>query len=198
ATATIKKVNDIQLRALINGKNVVVSEDVIRRDLHLDDADGVECLQNEDIFVELCLSAKRTAWNEFSCSISSAIICHATGACIQTGGKIEAIDADEDITLVDVEKDKEVVTMDAEPQGRVDQEDVNAACNGVNAVEPTIFDDEEVTMTMDQTLIKMKAKKAKLLDEQIAQKLHDEENRYKKGILTISESIKVSKRNQSL
>nr|GEX04618.1 hypothetical protein [Tanacetum cinerariifolium] len=68
-------------------------------------------------------------------------------------GKIEAIDADEDITLVDVEKDEE----------------------GVSVVEPTIFDDEEVTMTMAQTLIKLKAEKAKLLDEHIAQKLYDEE-----------------------
>nr|GEW20569.1 putative ribonuclease H-like domain-containing protein [Tanacetum cinerariifolium] len=54
ATATIKKVNDtVQLRALIDGKKVVVSEDVIRRDLHLNDADGVECLSNEEIFAEL-------------------------------------------------------------------------------------------------------------------------------------------------
>nr|GFD25575.1 hypothetical protein [Tanacetum cinerariifolium] len=30
-------------------------------------------------------------------------------------GKIEAIDADEDTTLVDVEKNEKVVTMDAEP-----------------------------------------------------------------------------------
>nr|GFB17574.1 hypothetical protein [Tanacetum cinerariifolium] len=41
-----------------------------------------------------------------------------TRGCIQTRGKIAAIDADEDVTLVDVEKDEEVVTMDAEPQGR--------------------------------------------------------------------------------
>nr|GFD24236.1 hypothetical protein [Tanacetum cinerariifolium] len=34
-------------------KKVVVSEDVIRRDLHLDDADGVECLANKEIFAEL-------------------------------------------------------------------------------------------------------------------------------------------------
>nr|GFD09894.1 hypothetical protein [Tanacetum cinerariifolium] len=33
----------------------------------------------------------------------------------QGGKKIEAIDADEDITLVDVEKDEKAVTMDAEP-----------------------------------------------------------------------------------
>nr|GEW80416.1 hypothetical protein [Tanacetum cinerariifolium] len=45
----------------------------------------------------------------------------------------------------------------------------------VNAAEPTVFDDEEVTMTMAQTLIKIKAKKARLLDEQMAKRLHDEE-----------------------
>nr|GEX62521.1 hypothetical protein [Tanacetum cinerariifolium] len=54
ATITIKKVNDVvQLRALIDGKKVVVSEDVIRRDLYIDDADGVKCLPNEEIFTEL-------------------------------------------------------------------------------------------------------------------------------------------------
>nr|GEU93269.1 hypothetical protein [Tanacetum cinerariifolium] len=58
-------------------------------------------------------------------------------------GKIEAIDADEDITLVDMEKDEEVVTMDVELQGRIYQEEVNAASKGVSAAEPTIFDDEE-------------------------------------------------------
>nr|GEV79892.1 copia protein [Tanacetum cinerariifolium] len=112
ATSIVKKVNDdVQLRALIDGKKVVVLEAMIRRDLHLDDADGVECLSNDEIFKELprmryekpppkltfykaffstqwkflihtlvqCLSAKRTAWNEFSCSMASAVICLATG-----------------------------------------------------------------------------------------------------------------------
>nr|GFD15104.1 hypothetical protein [Tanacetum cinerariifolium] len=54
ATATIKKVNDtVQLHALIDEKKVVVTEDIIRRDLHLDNADGVECFPNKEIFVEL-------------------------------------------------------------------------------------------------------------------------------------------------
>nr|GEW50057.1 retrovirus-related Pol polyprotein from transposon TNT 1-94 [Tanacetum cinerariifolium] len=83
-------------------------------------------------------------------------------------GKIESINADEDITLVDVKTNKEVVAMDAESQRRLHQEDVSAA-------KPTVFDDEDVTMTMAQTLIKLKAEKAKLLYEHIAQKLHDEE-----------------------
>nr|GEV51042.1 hypothetical protein [Tanacetum cinerariifolium] len=71
-------------------------------------------------------------------------------------------------TVLDVETDEEVVAMDAESQRRLNQEDVSAA-------EPTIFDDEDVTMMLAQTLIKPKAEKARILDEQIAQNLHDKE-----------------------
>nr|GFB96334.1 hypothetical protein [Tanacetum cinerariifolium] len=56
ATASIQKVNDVvKLQALIDRKKVVVTEDIIRQYLRLDDADGVECLPNEEIFVELAL-----------------------------------------------------------------------------------------------------------------------------------------------
>nr|GEV43363.1 hypothetical protein [Tanacetum cinerariifolium] len=345
---------------------VVVTEAIIRRDLHLDDADGVECLPNAEIFEELarmgyekphlkltfyksffstqwkflihtivqCIGAKRTACNEFSSSMASAVICLATGrkfnfskyifhnmvrnvvfanmkrdgkgfsgvetplfdsmldttptpydtppqyqpptphdsplqdqpttpydssmpllttlmetcatllqkvavlekdknsqaleilqlkkrvkmierknksntsglkrlrrvgtaqrvesftdtilgaeedASKQGEGEIAAIDADEGITLVDVETDEEEVTLDAESQGRTN---LNAASKRVSIViapelvstaEPTSFDDEDVTMKMAQTLIKLKAKKARILNEKIAHKLHDEE-----------------------
>nr|GEU50742.1 hypothetical protein [Tanacetum cinerariifolium] len=294
ASATIKKVNDVvKLRALIDEKRVVVTEDVIRQALHLDDADGVECLPNEESFTELvrmgyeklppkltfykaffseqwnflihtlvqCVSAKRTALNEFSCSMASVFICLATviinaqvedlsshnnqytspaltqkvfantrrveeeedvevsaaptppsptntpslplqaqpaspssplqekltntsesfmtllNTLMETcatlrmhpnRGKIVEINVDEEITLVDVE-----TQVDAELQGRID--DDNAATKEVNAAEPIVFDDEEVTMTMAQTLIKMKVEKARLLDEQIDKRLHDKE-----------------------
>nr|GEW93451.1 copia protein [Tanacetum cinerariifolium] len=74
-------------------------------------------------------------------------------------GKIAKIDAGEDITLVDMETQ---VDLGAELQGRKD--DDNAATKDVSVAEPTVFDEEEVTMTMVQTLIKMKAEKARLLD----------------------------------
>nr|GEZ54879.1 hypothetical protein [Tanacetum cinerariifolium] len=63
--------------------------------------------------------------------------------------------------------------MDAKLQGRID--DDNAATKDANVTEPTLFGDEEVTMTMAQTLIMMKAEKENLLDKQIAKRLHDEE-----------------------
>nr|GEW88347.1 putative ribonuclease H-like domain-containing protein [Tanacetum cinerariifolium] len=253
ATVLIKKTNDVvKLRALIDGKRVVVTKDIIRQILHLDDADGVECLPNEGIFTELAQEKDDvevpnaptppsptttpspppqehittspqaqpappssppqeppTTTSKYSMTLLSNLreTCatlsqkvatleqdkvaqaleilklkirvkklekqrrfKSSGGCIQTGGRIKAIDADEDITLVDAETQ---VDLGPELQGRKD--DDNVAAKEVSATEPTVFDDEEVTMTMAQTLIKMKAKKARLLDEQMAKRLHDEE-----------------------
>nr|GFB69603.1 hypothetical protein [Tanacetum cinerariifolium] len=164
-----------------------------------------------------CISAKRTAWNKFSCSMASVVICLARGRkfnfskyifdsmvrnvdspskflivgkgfsgvetplfatmllkkrvkklekkriskssslkrLIKVGGRIKAIDVDEDITLVDVE-----TQVDDEFQGRKDDVSV-VAIKDAGAAEPTMFDDEEITMTMAQTLIKMKVEKEK-------------------------------------
>nr|GEY69232.1 hypothetical protein [Tanacetum cinerariifolium] len=312
----VKKVNDVvQLYALIIGEKVIVLEDIIRGELHLDDADGVECLTNEDIFEELArmgyekpppkltfykaffyaqwkflihtfvyvvrnvdspskflmyprfvqvvmdhqvddMTSHNTRYTSpaltqkvfanmrrdptpiphdtppqdqpstphasppheqptttYESSMSFFTTLMETCATLSQKvaeleqdkhsqaleilqlkkrvkklekkkkskslgfkrlRKIEAIDADEDITLVDVETNEEVVTMDAEPLERIKQEDVNAASKDVSATQPIVFDDEYVTMTIAQTLIKLKAEKAKLLDEQMAQKLHDE------------------------
>nr|GEV13114.1 hypothetical protein [Tanacetum cinerariifolium] len=421
ATSIVEKVNgDVQLQALIDDKKVVFTEAIIRRGLHLDDADGVECLPNAKIFEELarmgyekpppkltfykafffgqwkflihtivqCISAKRTAWNEFSISMASAVICLATGrkfnfskyifgsmvrnvdspskflmyprfiqvlldhpmddmtthntrykssaltqkvfankmrvgkglsgvetplfdsmlvqsqqqadaavevlithaqpsttsapsptelqdatptpydtppqyqhpvphaspvqyqpttpydssmpllttlmeTCATLSQKVVELEQDrnsqaleilqlkkrvkrlerkkksknsglkrmrrvgadqrvESSSDINLETDEKEVALDAESQGRTNlktkvhlvKENVNAASKGVSAViapelvsttEPTVFDDKDVTMTMAQTLIKLKAEKAKILNEKIAQKLHDEE-----------------------
>nr|GEV80741.1 hypothetical protein [Tanacetum cinerariifolium] len=182
-----------------------------------------------------CISAKRTSWNEFSCSMAYAVICLTTGrkfnfskyifdsmaqpqpntskssmsilttlmeTCTtfsqkvtqleqdkvaqaleifklkrrvkkldkerrskSSRGRIEAIDADEEITLVDMEIQ---VDLGAEVQGRKD--DDKTSIKEASATEPTVFDDEEVTMTMAQKLIKMEAKKARFLDDQLAKR----------------------------
>ncbi|GJU11127.1 hypothetical protein Tco_1133523 [Tanacetum coccineum] len=111
ATAKVQTVNGVrQLQALVDKKRVIVTKSSIRRDLHLDDAEGTDCLPTATIFEELscmgyekpsqkltfykaffspkwkyfihtitqCLSAKSTAWNEFSSSMASLIICLAT------------------------------------------------------------------------------------------------------------------------
>nr|GEV18839.1 hypothetical protein [Tanacetum cinerariifolium] len=53
-TVAIKQVNDVtRFQALVNKKKVVVTEAAIRDVLRLDDAEGVDCLPNEEIFTEL-------------------------------------------------------------------------------------------------------------------------------------------------
>ncbi|GKB08456.1 hypothetical protein Tco_0836740, partial [Tanacetum coccineum] len=50
----------------------------VRSDLQLDDEEGIDCLPNATIFEELTrISSKTTAWNEFSSTMASAIICLA-------------------------------------------------------------------------------------------------------------------------
>ncbi|GJZ51548.1 putative ribonuclease H-like domain-containing protein [Tanacetum coccineum] len=111
ATVKAKTVNEeVQLQALVDGKKVIITESTVRRDLHLEDVEGVDCLPNATIFKQLtlmryeklsqkltfykaffspqwkflirtilqCLSSKTTAWNEFSSTMASAIICLAT------------------------------------------------------------------------------------------------------------------------
>ncbi|GJS73621.1 hypothetical protein Tco_0706462 [Tanacetum coccineum] len=111
ATTKVKTVNgEVQLQAIVDGKKVIVTEISVRRDLQLEDAEGIECLPNADIFEQFflmgyekpsqkltfykaffspqwkflihtilqCLSAKSTAWNEFSSTMASTIICLAT------------------------------------------------------------------------------------------------------------------------
>nr|GEU47743.1 hypothetical protein [Tanacetum cinerariifolium] len=54
ASVSIKKSNDaVKLQALIDRKKVIITEDTIRQALRLDDADGIDCLPNEEIFAEL-------------------------------------------------------------------------------------------------------------------------------------------------
>ncbi|GJY80469.1 retrovirus-related pol polyprotein from transposon TNT 1-94 [Tanacetum coccineum] len=70
---------EVQLQALLDGKKVIITETSVKRDLQLEDADGIDCLPNPAIFEQLTLmGAKTTAWNEFSSTIASVIICLAT------------------------------------------------------------------------------------------------------------------------
>nr|GEX92602.1 hypothetical protein [Tanacetum cinerariifolium] len=53
-TASVKRSDDVtRLQALVDRKKIVISEDVIRKILQLDDAEGAVCLPNEEIFAGL-------------------------------------------------------------------------------------------------------------------------------------------------
>ncbi|GJX52248.1 putative ribonuclease H-like domain-containing protein [Tanacetum coccineum] len=56
ATTKVKIVNgEVQLQAQVDGKKVIITKTSVRRDLQLKDAEGIECLPNADIFVQLAL-----------------------------------------------------------------------------------------------------------------------------------------------
>nr|GEW22728.1 hypothetical protein [Tanacetum cinerariifolium] len=72
-SAKVTTVNeDVQIRALVDAKKIIITEAFIRHDLQLQDAEGTACLPNAAIFEELArMSAKTTAWNEFSSTMAS-------------------------------------------------------------------------------------------------------------------------------
>ncbi|GJT70877.1 hypothetical protein Tco_1030163 [Tanacetum coccineum] len=80
ATVKVKTINgEVQLQALVDGKKIIITESIVKRDLQLEDAEDIDCLSNSTIFEQLTLmGVKTTAWNEFSSTMASAIICLAT------------------------------------------------------------------------------------------------------------------------
>ncbi|GKC29999.1 hypothetical protein Tco_1037293, partial [Tanacetum coccineum] len=80
STGVVKTINgEQQLHSLVNGKNVIIIESTVRRDLQLEDEEGVDCLPNTTIFKQLALMGpKTTTWNEISSTMASVIICLAT------------------------------------------------------------------------------------------------------------------------
>ncbi|GJU37586.1 hypothetical protein Tco_1185940 [Tanacetum coccineum] len=80
--AVHKELGDKMERAAATASSLEAEQDSdtsIRSDLHLKDARGTDCLLTATIFEELArMGAKTTAWNEFSSTMASAIICLAT------------------------------------------------------------------------------------------------------------------------
>ncbi|GJX15507.1 hypothetical protein Tco_0216339 [Tanacetum coccineum] len=60
ATVKAKTVNgEVQLQVLVDGKKIIIiTESTIRRDLQLEDAEGIDCLPNATIFEQLTLMGR--------------------------------------------------------------------------------------------------------------------------------------------
>nr|GEZ04271.1 xylulose kinase-1 [Tanacetum cinerariifolium] len=65
-TIAVKSSNDVnRLQALVDKNKVVVTKAAIRDALHLDDADGVDCLPNEEIFNELARMGRKFNFSKY-------------------------------------------------------------------------------------------------------------------------------------
>nr|GEW84910.1 hypothetical protein [Tanacetum cinerariifolium] len=103
-----------------DGKEIVITESSVRRDLQLADEEGIDCLPNSTIFKQLALMGpKTTAWNEFNSIVASE-------------RKSDAINADDEITLVN-DTDNGMFRMDD-----LGGEDVFFARNYDNVVEEVV------------------------------------------------------------
>ncbi|GJS53487.1 putative ribonuclease H-like domain-containing protein [Tanacetum coccineum] len=79
ATASINADGKVELTATIDGQEKTITEASLRIHLKLEDSDGLTSLPNTEIFEQLALMGpKKTAWEQFSSNIATAIICLAT------------------------------------------------------------------------------------------------------------------------
>ncbi|GJW53334.1 hypothetical protein Tco_0097419 [Tanacetum coccineum] len=79
ATASTLDNGEIEITTIIDRKVKTDSEASIRRHLKLEDSDGITNLPATKIFEQLALmGSKKTAWEQFSSNIATAIICLAT------------------------------------------------------------------------------------------------------------------------
>nr|GEY34886.1 hypothetical protein [Tanacetum cinerariifolium] len=131
----ITKITTSKLQALIDRKKVIIIEHTIRQSLRLDDAAGVDCLSNEEIFVKLARMGyeKPRISNGFSVvdtPLFDGMLVQQQVQAVEDAaedvdddyeedaskqGGIAKLDVDENVTLVDVEEDIMQDTDEAEP-----------------------------------------------------------------------------------
>ncbi|GJZ84798.1 hypothetical protein Tco_0650137 [Tanacetum coccineum] len=153
STVKAKTINgEAQLHALVDGKKIIITESSVRRDLQLADEESIDCLPNSTIFEQLALMGpKTTAWNEFSSTMASAIICLATNQKFNFSklifdSMIRNLDNVSGKFLmyprVESSGDEESLGEDASKQGRIDaiNGDKEITLVSVQNVDEEIFD----------------------------------------------------------
>ncbi|GJX25944.1 hypothetical protein Tco_0232240 [Tanacetum coccineum] len=79
ASTSTSENGEMEITATIDGRIKTVTEASIRSHLKLEDSDGIPTLPNAEFFKQLALiGPKKTAWEQFSSNIATAIICLAT------------------------------------------------------------------------------------------------------------------------
>ncbi|GJU08943.1 putative ribonuclease H-like domain-containing protein [Tanacetum coccineum] len=181
ATAKVQTVNGVrQLQALVDKKRVIVTESSIRRDLHLDDAEGEKDKpskkaqrQEAEGFPKM-RQARRVKSSEDQESLG------APEDASKQGRSIEDIDDDVDVSLVDETQERQNLMFDSgvlkddvmHVEAKVDGKDEHSKkpdnSTAGEAVTTASIDDSVVPttneeITLAQTLIQIKAAKPKVV-----------------------------------
>nr|GEU36044.1 hypothetical protein [Tanacetum cinerariifolium] len=108
---SLKKTNDVvRLKALIDRRKVIITEDMVRQALRLDDPDSIDCLPNEEIFAELSRMGVGKGFSRVDTLLFDGMLVPHK---VQDEGKIAELDADEDVTL------ETIAAEDVDVQGRL-------------------------------------------------------------------------------
>ncbi|GJU30573.1 hypothetical protein Tco_1174162 [Tanacetum coccineum] len=182
-TATSKIINYVkQIHAIVNGKAVVISESSVRSDLLFNDEDGVTCLTNDEIFKNLALMGyeqlstkltfQKTHFEQILLSPTTYQRKRKTQKCRRTKKETDVPQTSVPLDHGADEAIHKEEGMDTggspRRQDTMGRRQFSTAGVTISTVEPRtpltttmVFDDEDVTMAMAQTLIKMKEQKAK-------------------------------------
>nr|GEX51415.1 hypothetical protein [Tanacetum cinerariifolium] len=114
-----------QLHAKVDGKNIIVIKSSVRRDLRLEDEEGMGCLPNSTIFEQIALMGMIRNLDNVSGKFLNLL----------KGRMIDAIDADEEITLDSVhdDADKEMFNVNL-----LDCKEMFVAGKNENAIEEVV------------------------------------------------------------
>ncbi|GJR42861.1 ribonuclease H-like domain-containing protein [Tanacetum coccineum] len=218
STSTLED-GEVEINATIDGQLKIITEASLRRYLKLEDADGISSLPNSKIFEQLALMGpKKTAWEQFSSNIATAIIYLATNRTFNfskmifegMGRRITEIDQNPSISLVQDERTS-WIQEDAGIQGRtsvdteilLDQEelielvgDLGSGEKGekeistANILVSTVSATPEVSTTVENLVyIRRSAKKRKDCNNKLMKKKD-------KGLLGMLECAKQVTRNE--
>nr|GEY89414.1 hypothetical protein [Tanacetum cinerariifolium] len=103
AYLTKSDVNDVtRLQALIDRKKVIITEDTVREALHLDDAESIDCLPNEEIFTELARMGVGKGFSVVETPLFEGMIVPQQAAADVADEVVAGVDVD-DVPAADVE-----------------------------------------------------------------------------------------------
>nr|GEZ96948.1 hypothetical protein [Tanacetum cinerariifolium] len=168
-SAKVKAVNeDVHIRALIDGKKIIVIKASIRCDLQLQDVEGTACLPNDTIFKEL---ARIGGGKGYSGIITPLFETMMVQALEEVGEESfedkESLGDQEDASKHGrmIDQDEEIALVD-ETQGRMNEEEmfrVNDLDGDEVIIDVTAGENVEQStkVTENETLIKIKAAKPK-------------------------------------
>ncbi|GKA75910.1 putative ribonuclease H-like domain-containing protein [Tanacetum coccineum] len=171
---------EVQLNALVDGKKIIIIEGTVRRDLQLEDAEGVYCLPHSTIFEQLTLmGAKTTAWNEFSSNMEifdvsevpqpsgpidivadEAIHKELGDSLVRAATTTSSLEAEQDSARVESSRDEESLGDDASKQGRrindIDEDEDITLVNVQDDTDKEMFDMDTLTSDEAQGTVALK------------------------------------------